>query len=57
MDDSILSPEERKMVDDFAKQIDIRNSAGILQYGAGTQKWLTFPKKLWKRSGPKIWAR
>ena len=38
MDDSILSPEERKMVDDFAKQIDIRNSAGILQYGAGTQK-------------------
>ncbi|MEF2735005.1 MAG: toxic anion resistance protein, partial [Blautia sp.] len=38
MDDSILSPEERKMVDDFAKQIDIRNSAAILQYGAGTQK-------------------
>lgn len=27
MDDSILSPQERKMVDDFAKQIDIRNSA------------------------------
>ncbi len=26
------------MVDDFAKQIDIRNSAAILQYGAGTQK-------------------
>ncbi len=38
MDDSILSPQERKMVDDFAKQIDIRNSAAILQYGAGTQK-------------------
>lgn len=38
MDDSILSPEERKMVDDFAKQIDIRNSTAILQYGAGTQK-------------------
>lgn len=38
MDDSILSPEERKMVNDFAKQIDIRNSAAILQYGAGTQK-------------------
>lgn len=38
MDDSILSPEERKVVDDFAKQIDIRNSAAILQYGAGTQK-------------------
>ena len=38
MDDSILSLEERKMVDDFAKQIDIRNSTAILQYGAGTQK-------------------
>ena len=38
MDDSILSPEERKMVDDFSKQIDIRNSTAILQYGAGTQK-------------------
>lgn len=38
MDESILSPQERKMVDDFSKQIDIRNSAAILQYGAGTQK-------------------
>ena len=38
MDDSILSPQERKMVVDFSKQIDIRNSAAILQYGAGTQK-------------------
>lgn len=38
MDDSILSPEERKMVEDFSRQIDIRNSAAILQYGAGTQK-------------------
>lgn len=38
MDESILSAEERKIVDDFARQIDIRNSAAILQYGAGTQK-------------------
>lgn len=38
MDDSILSEEERKIVDDFARQIDIRNSVAILQYGAGTQK-------------------
>ena len=38
MDDSILSEEERKIVDDFARQIDIRNSTAILQYGAGTQK-------------------
>ncbi len=33
-----LSPEEKKMVDDFSKQIDINNSQAILQYGVGTQK-------------------
>ena len=38
LDESVLSDAERKMVDDFSKQIDIRNSAAILQYGAGTQK-------------------
>ena len=38
MNEDILSPEEKKMVEDFAKQIDIRNTNGILQYGSGTQK-------------------
>ncbi|MCD7736287.1 MAG: toxic anion resistance protein [Lachnospiraceae bacterium] len=33
-----LSEEERKMVDDFSHQIDLHDSNGILQYGAGTQK-------------------
>ncbi len=33
-----LSPEEQKMVDDFAAQIDIGNTQQILQYGAGCQK-------------------
>ncbi len=33
-----LTPEERKMVDDFSQQIDISNSQAILQYGVGTQK-------------------
>lgn len=33
-----LTPEERKMVDDFSKQINLHDSNGILQYGAGTQK-------------------
>lgn len=33
-----LTPEEQKMVDDFAKQIDITNTQQILQYGAGCQK-------------------
>lgn len=38
MDENVLSDEERKMADQFAKQIDLTNSAMILQYGAGTQK-------------------
>lgn len=33
-----LSPEEQKMVDDFAAQIDIANTQAIMQYGAGCQK-------------------
>ena len=37
-DDSILSEEEKKTVDAFVSQIDLTNSAMILQYGAGTQK-------------------
>lgn len=38
LDETILSQEERAQVDAFAKQIDLTNSAVILQYGAGTQK-------------------
>lgn len=38
LDDSILSDEERKMVDEFSKQIDLHNSNAILQFGVGTQK-------------------
>ncbi len=33
-----LTPEERKTVDEFSKQINLHDSNGILQYGAGTQK-------------------
>ena len=33
-----LTPEERKLVDDFAKTIDLTNTQQILQYGAGCQK-------------------
>lgn len=33
-----LSPEEQKMVDDFAAQIDLTNTQMVLQYGAGSQK-------------------
>ncbi len=38
LDDSILTEEERRTVDAFAKQIDLTNSSLVLQYGAGTQK-------------------
>lgn len=37
-DESFLSPEEKKMVDDFANQIDLNKSNQILQYGVGAQK-------------------
>ncbi len=38
MDEDILTEEERRTVDAFAGQIDLTNSAMVLQYGAGTQK-------------------
>lgn len=34
----VLTPEEKKMVADFAAKIDLRSSNAILQYGAGVQK-------------------
>lgn len=37
-DESSLTAEERKMVEDFAGQIELSNSNLILQYGAGAQK-------------------
>ena len=37
VDDSSLSAEEKKMVDDFSKQIDINQSSMILQYGSAAQ--------------------
>lgn len=38
LDASTLSEEELRMVDEFANRIDVRDSATILQYGAGAQK-------------------
>ena len=34
----VLTPEEQKMVDDFAAQIDLKNTQQIMQYGAASQK-------------------
>lgn len=38
LDDSVLTEEEKRMVDDFSQKIDLHNSGAILQYGVGTQK-------------------
>ena len=38
IEETRLSPEEQKMVDDFAEKIDVTNSQMVLQYGAATQK-------------------
>ena len=41
VEDTPLSPEEQKMVDDYADKIDITNSQMVLQYGAASQKKLS----------------
>lgn len=38
LDDSLLTEEEREKVEAFSGQIDLTDSAMVLQYGAGTQK-------------------
>lgn len=38
LDESVLSPEERKMVDDFSQKIDLHNSTMVMQYGSAAQK-------------------
>lgn len=38
IDDSALSEEEKRMVEQFSEKIDIRNTSAVLQYGVGTQK-------------------
>ena len=40
-EDTPLSPEEQKMVNDFAEKIDLTNSQMVLQYGAASQKKLS----------------
>ena len=38
LDDSMLTDAEKKMVEDFAKKIDITDSQLVLQYGSAAQK-------------------
>lgn len=37
-EEPVLTPQEQKMVADFAAKIDVENTNQILQYGSGTQK-------------------
>ena len=37
-EEKYLTEEEKKQVDDFVKQIELKDSTSILQYGAGVQK-------------------
>ena len=41
LDDSFLTDAEKKVVNDFAQQIDLTNSTMILQYGSAAQKKLS----------------
>ena len=38
LDESMLTEAERKMVDEFARKIDVTDSSVVLQYGAAAQK-------------------
>ena len=38
VDDSMLTDDEKKQVDDFSKKIDITDSSLVLQYGSAAQK-------------------
>ena len=37
-EENVLSPEELRMVEEFAKKIDVTNSKAVMTYGVGTQK-------------------
>ena len=40
LDESMLSDEERKMVEDFSQKIDLHNSTIVMQYGSAAQKMI-----------------
>ena len=51
-DDSLLSDEERQMVDNFVGQIDLDNSNAILQYGAVSYTHLDVYKRQVQEEAP-----
>ena len=38
LDDSILSDDDKRKVEEFVRQIDLTNSGAVLGYGVGSQK-------------------
>ena len=38
LDENVLTPEERKVVDEFSQKIDLQNSTMVMQYGSAAQK-------------------
>ena len=38
LDESALTPEEQKVVEEFSEKIDLQNSTMVLQYGSAAQK-------------------
>lgn len=38
LDESVLTPEEQKVVEEFSEKIDLQNSTMVLQYGSAAQK-------------------
>ncbi len=38
LEEPALTPEEKKMVEEFSRKIDLKNTNQVLQYGAGAQK-------------------
>ena len=42
LDDSLLSQEEKQVVEEFSHKIDIRDTNQVLQYGAAAQKSVAY---------------
>ena len=48
VEETVLSPQEQKIVEDFAAKIDIENTNQILQYGAALRRrWQIFLMQRW----------
>ena len=53
----VLTPQEQKMVADFAAKIDLENTNQVLQYGAAAQKKMAeSSRSLTKKSPRASWA-